>query len=248
MKPLLMDGAYGTMFLNSCPDPAAPGAIDSYLYSNPSRLRALHDAYIEAGVDILKAYTFNANQVLFPVGWRDMVSQALDIARQSAAAAGRRVLIAGSVGPIDDKCRREAYRDLMDQLVSGGVDMILIETVYDLDSGLDALQASRDVIRGRQPVIFSTIPQLAGAQVGLYGGEMRGVNCGSSPGDYINLGNDIKFMAPSAPTASAAAWARECLDIVEEINPEIVGGCCGTTPSHISELRIMLDAHSATVV
>ena len=168
---LVLDGAMGTMLqrLNLGEDdfsrglPSAPGRglkgdNECLNLTRPDVIRRIHDEYIAAGADIIETNTFGANSVAqAEYGLGGMAfSMALEGARIARAAAGeafsrtgRRVFVAGSVGPtskslslspsIDDPAQRsvsfdemaEAYYEQMRGLILGGADVIMLETCFD---------------------------------------------------------------------------------------------------------------------
>jgi homocysteine S-methyltransferase len=133
---LVFDGAMGTelyrhhVFTNR--------SFDELCLSDPDLIRRIHADYCEAGADVLTTNTFGANRVaLARFGLaekvRDINRAGAKLARDVAAAAGRPVFVAGSVGPIPSQPQFEPMADAMlaEQiagLVEGGADLILFET------------------------------------------------------------------------------------------------------------------------
>ena len=168
---LVLDGAMGTMLqrldlgeddfsrgLPSAPGRGLKGDNECLNLTRPDVIRRIHDEYIAAGADIIETNTFGANSVAqAEYGLGGMAfSMALEGARIARAAAGeafsrtgRRVFVAGSVGPtskslslspsIDDPAQRsvsfdemaEAYYEQMRGLILGGADVIMLETCFD---------------------------------------------------------------------------------------------------------------------
>ncbi len=185
-KILILDGAMGTMIqrLNLSEEDfsrgMAPmgnkplkGCNDVLCITCPECIKSIHTAYLEAGADIISTNSFNANRFsLGDYGLADRVTEintaAARIARQAAdefiaAHPGRKVYVAGSVGPtnrtasmspdVNDPARRDAtygilratYREQIHALVTSGADIILIETVFDTLNAKAALHAAEDV-------------------------------------------------------------------------------------------------------
>ena len=168
---LVLDGAMGTMlqrlnlgeedFSRGLPSGSGRGLKgdnECLNLTRPDVIRRIHDEYIAAGADIIETNTFGANSVAqAEYGLGGMAfSMALEGARIARAAAdeafsrtGRRVFVAGSVGPtskslslspsIDDPAQRpvsfdemaEAYYGQMRGLILGGADVIMLETCFD---------------------------------------------------------------------------------------------------------------------
>ena len=122
--------------------------------SRPDVIAAVHKAYIEAGADIIETNTFSANRISqkeygLEAHAREMALAGARIARDAADKAGRKVWVAGSIGPTSKSltlapdiaspaerpyCFDEmvaSYREQVEALIEGGVDLLLIETAFD---------------------------------------------------------------------------------------------------------------------
>ena len=153
---LVCDGAMGTMLH------AAGNSLDQALpalnLSNAALVRAIHDSYISAGVDIIQTNTFGASRLrLSEHGFGDRAGDinraGVRIARQ-AVPAGSGVLVAGSVSPtVTVQQRRQAsppertaaLREQIEALA--GVDIILLETFGYLDELVEAIEVATAVTR-----------------------------------------------------------------------------------------------------
>ena len=156
---LILDGAYGTMFQKMGLRPSS-GVSDYLNLENPEAVLELHRAYIEAGADIITANTFNNIS-------REVNLAGARIARKAADEAGRKVWVAGSIGPTSkmlslsaDASHPEArpatffeqeadYERQIEALAEGGVDLLLIETVYDPINARAALYSASKVSERR---------------------------------------------------------------------------------------------------
>jgi len=195
---LVLDGAMGTEIQKLQFDEAAfrgerfrghardlRGNNDLLNLTQPAAIRPIHDAYLEAGADILKANTFNAN-VIAQADY-GLESAAAEIARAGAALAraaadafqartGRPCFVAGVLGPtnktasISPEVADPAYRDIgfdglkaayaeaARALIEGGADLVLIETVFDTLNAKAAIYAVEELFEAvgvRLPVIVS---------------------------------------------------------------------------------------------
>lgn len=205
-RVLVLDGAMGTMIqrLNLTEEDyrgrrfrEAPGRLkgnnDMLSLTCPDAIAGIHRAYIDAGADIISTNSFNANAISMAdygleahVG--EMNRAAAAIARGEAdrclALTGRRVWVAGSVGPtnraasmspdVADAALRnvtfdrlsEAYREQIEGLAVGGADLVLIETVFDtlnMKAALDgAAQAFEHIGRVMPVMISATIADRGG--------------------------------------------------------------------------------------
>ena len=169
------------------------GNNDLLNLTQPAIVRAIADSYAAAGADILATNTFNANRISqADYGAEHLVAElniaAAGIIRAAADAAtaadGRPRFVAGALGPtnktlsispvVNDPGFREVsfdgmkavYREQIDALLAGGVDIILIETVFDtLNAKAAAMAAAEagDALGREVPVMLSmTLTDLAG--------------------------------------------------------------------------------------
>ena len=170
------------------------GDNDVLSLTRPDTVRSMHDAYFEAGADIVETNTFNATRIAqADYAMQDEVAAmngtAARLAREAADAWTARTpdrprFVAGALGPtnrtasispdVNDPAARNvaydelvaAYREAADALIDGGVDLLLVETVFDTLNAKAALFAIDDTFarRGaRLPIIVSgTITDASG--------------------------------------------------------------------------------------
>src|SRR4249919_401235 len=150
--PLLADGGMGTLlFSRGVPQRAC---LDELVETRPDLIGAIHREYLEAGADIIETATFGANRSrLAGFGLADRAARlnrrGAQLAREARDVAGRDVLVAGSVGPLGGPTRdlashdaaavRSAFREQVDGLLEGGVDLFVLETFSDLGHLLHAV-------------------------------------------------------------------------------------------------------------
>ena len=165
---LILDGAMGTM-LQRAGKRSSSGVGDLLNLEDPEAVLAVHRAYIEAGADIIETNTFNNVS-------REVNLAGARLARKAADGTGRRVWVAGSIGPTSrmlslsaDAAHPEArpatfweleaeYESQIEALTEGGVDLLLIETVFDPLNAKAALYAASkagDKTGRRLPIMFS---------------------------------------------------------------------------------------------
>jgi 5-methyltetrahydrofolate--homocysteine methyltransferase len=169
---LIIDGAMGTMIQRYKLDEAGyrgerfkdwtrdvKGNNDLLVLTQPQIIGEIHEAYLEAGADILETNTFNAQAIsLADYGMEEFAYEmnvaAAKIARAPADKWTKKTpdkprFVAGAVGPtnrtasispkvsdpgfrnVDFDELREAYKDQVRGLIDGGVDIIIIETIFD---------------------------------------------------------------------------------------------------------------------
>jgi S-methylmethionine-dependent homocysteine/selenocysteine methylase len=112
----------------------------------PVLVKEIHDSYIAAGADIITTNTFRTTSHTFQkIGKAEVAPHvtrlAVELAHASIASSGRKVLLAGSIAPLedcyrpdlvpDDETIQRAYSEQIDLLISSGVDFILAETMIN---------------------------------------------------------------------------------------------------------------------
>jgi 5-methyltetrahydrofolate--homocysteine methyltransferase len=165
------------------------GNNDLLCITRPHVIEEIHAKYLAAGADIIETNTFNSQTIsqadygLEPIV-RDLNLAAAACARRAVEKCGRQAFVAGAVGPmsktltisrdVNDPAKREvtfeqvkeAYREQVEALIDGGVDVLLVETIFDTLNAKAALFAVMEVLQTRDlkmPVMVSgTITDLSG--------------------------------------------------------------------------------------
>jgi methionine synthase I (cobalamin-dependent)/5,10-methylenetetrahydrofolate reductase len=164
-KPLLADGAMGTLLYSRLPGAAARSrCFDEVTLSRSELVRAIHQEYIQAGAQVIETNTFGANRAKLANydladKVRDINFRAVYLAREAREIAGEQVFLAGAVGPSGrpmqarltgeyDEQRmielRAIFREQVEALLEGGVDAIILETFSDLAELRQALLAVKE--------------------------------------------------------------------------------------------------------
>src|SRR5258705_8203673 len=160
------------------------GDPDLLNLTRPDVVLEAHRRYLAAGADITTTNTFTATSIgqsdygLQPLV-REMNLRGAQLARQAADEAGRRV-VAGAVGPmnvtlslsprVEDPAYRavsfdqvrSAYAEQIQALADGGVDLLLIETIFDTMNAKAAIAAAREAAPGLPLWISVTIVDRSG--------------------------------------------------------------------------------------
>ena len=161
------------------------GNNDLLNITRPDVLKEIHTQYMEAGADIVTTNTFNANVIsMADYGTQAYVGEinraGARLVREAAntytARTGRPIWVAGSIGPtnktasmspdVSDPAYRAvtyadlyvAYKEQIEALVEGGVDIILFETTFDTLNVKAGLEAAEVVLQERQadlPIMLS---------------------------------------------------------------------------------------------
>ncbi|MGI6084409.1 MAG: homocysteine S-methyltransferase family protein [Acetivibrionales bacterium] len=213
-KLVLLDGGMGTLLQNAgMPNGVCP---EKWAVSNSDLLKETHKKYVEAGSDIIYAFTFGANPIkLSEYGLSDEVytlNKALaEIARD---AAGNKAFAAGDIsscgsllhpfGSIQFEEAVEGFKKQVKGLLDGGVDLFIIETMMDLQEARAALIAIKEscdlpvmvtlTFEGQRTLMGSD-PVSALVTLQALGADAVGCNCSSGPAEMVDI---IKQMKPYA--------------------------------------------------
>src|ERR1700737_1080418 len=175
---LIADGAMGSMLYETV---GTQRSFDELNSTEPEAVFRVHQAYIEAGAQIIETNTFGANRFkLEPLGLGDEVQRlngrGVKIAREARDSATREVLIAGSIGPLGIGVQARhpepdeilaIFREQALALEERGVDLYILETFSYIEEILLAIDAIRS---------FSGLPivaQLTYSEEGTIFGDMR---------------------------------------------------------------------------
>lgn len=262
------------------------GCNDILCLTRPDLIKEIHREYLEAGADIIETNSFNANAFsLSDFALSDRVEEinlaAAHLARSAADSfnsdnrKGRRY-VAGSMGPsgvslsIPDGRQRaswdsmeEAYYIQAKSLISGGVDILLLETIFDTLNAKAAIHGIHRAMRDsdiRLPLILSATISTSGrilsgqtpaaflASIAHACPDVVGFNCGFGADGMLA---PLEWLAANSPwpvsaypnaglpdemgryTETPEKMAMGIREMLEKRLVNIVGGCCGTTPAHI---------------
>jgi len=150
---LLADGAMGTLLLEQAP--SATTCVEKLNLDAPKLVESVHASYIAAGAQVIESNTFAANRLkLAAHELREQLQQVNEEGvRLARAAAGDRVYVAGSVGPlgalmrplglVDHAEAREVFAEHIAAVAAGRPDLLLLETFGSVDEALLALGAGK---------------------------------------------------------------------------------------------------------
>jgi homocysteine S-methyltransferase len=179
--PVILDGAIGTELERRGVNTGLPLWSANALLTSPETLRHIHEEYIRAGADIITTATFRTTRRTFRKGGLADRSGELTASAVSLAAGvrlefpGRHVLLAGSMGPLEDCYRtdlvptetelREEHTEHAQRLADAGVDFLLLETMGTVREAYAAAGAAR---RTGKEIMVSFLCTREGT---LYSGE-----------------------------------------------------------------------------
>lgn len=228
---------------------------DQWSLSHPEAVLAVHQAYIAAGSHIILTNSLTANATTYPPDHATAINRAaVAIARQSGSK-----WVAGSMGPGADDTQAQA-------LAEAGVDVFWLETQLSLAQVLNSIDACRRA-SSTIPIIvtFSFYQPTAITHTGETVNEIAkiltdshvcaiGANCGNG---FIHLDTVINefrqnCMLPLVLKPNAGIPHIESQQLTYNVPPQawvksltallspqvkIIGGCCGTTPTHLTMLH-----------
>src|SRR2546428_13303463 len=145
------DGGMGSLLSAAVPRLRSPEEAN---LRAPDAVVSLHVSFINAGSELMETNTFGANRRKLSHHFLEDDLEALNsagvkLARDARETTGRDVFIGGSIGPLGEpatsRVRRELFAEQAAVLDGRGVDLFMIETFYDLDEAVDAIEAARTV-------------------------------------------------------------------------------------------------------
>jgi 5-methyltetrahydrofolate--homocysteine methyltransferase len=235
-RVLIYDGATGTNFqlqdlhADDFGGAALEGCNEILVVTKPDAVEALHRSFLDVGVDVIETDSFGAFSVVlaeYGIAERshELAMVSAQIARRVAdsyASPGSPRFVAGSMGPgtkfpslgqitYDDLSA--SYEEMALGLLEGGVDLLIVETVYDLLSGKAAIAACHRAMarHGRivpiqaQVTIELTGRMLPGTEIGAaitaispLGVDVLGLNCATGP---VEMYEPLRNLRESSPIA-----------------------------------------------
>jgi len=193
--------------------------------TEPELLGKIHQQYVNAGARVIETNTFGANAVrLERFGLEERVTEINRAAAQIAVAAaqGKDVYVAGSVGPLgvsrDEAAARgidrtQCFREQIGALLEGGVNLIFLETFMDVEEMEIAFRARQEIDDGLAICSFACAPEGrtssgillvdAFARLTALGAKMVGVNCMNGPHGMVQLLQRVpaEYMLVAYPNA-----------------------------------------------
>jgi methionine synthase / methylenetetrahydrofolate reductase(NADPH) len=282
---LLCDGAMGTMlysrgiFIHRC--------FDELNLSHPDLVREIHREYLQAGADVIETNTFGANRFkLARHGLEEKVREinrsGVETALAARDSAPRACFVAGSVGPLGNPLQsldplgpedlQKIYREQIEALVEGGVDLLILETMARREQMEAALLAARSLCD--LPIVAQmsfnedgrTVHGEEAGDLALWmlslGADVVGANCAIGPKPMLEclqrMAERGDFLLAAQPNAGTPQWfegrfiyfsspeymANYARRFIRGCGVRLVGGCCGTTPEHIAAMRAAIRALS----
>lgn len=248
-RPIVADGAMGTTLMASGLEAGEVPETWNLRPDRRDRVRAIHEAYLEAGARIVLTNTFGASPIRLRV--HGLSERAADLNRAGAElareAAGRDAIVAGSMGPVGEFIAplglltpdeaTEAFAIQAAALADGGVDVLWIETMADLAEASAAVAGAR---RGAPHLPFVTTmtfdshgrtmmgtwPKDAAPTLAGLGAVALGANCGTGPAEIETAVEAMHGVLPEAVlVAKGNAGVPRFVGVstVYDMTPEMAG-------------------------
>jgi len=272
----VFDGAVGTrlydkgVYINR--------SYDELNLTAPDLVREVHEEYVKAGAEIIETNTFGATRhKLQPYGLetkvREMNLAAVRIAREAADGGA---FVAGAIGPLGLRIEpfgptsfdeaKDMFKEQVEALLEGGVDLFVLETFSELPVIEQAIRAVRELtdlpviaqmaIQMDGKTTFGTTPESFTARLDELDVDVIGLNCGMGPNHVLTALEKMRPLTSKKLSAQPNAglprdvqgrqfymgspeYMAEFSRRFVQAGAKFVGGCCGTTPTHI---KLMAEA------
>ena len=277
--PIVADGGTGTLLSAAAPRLRCPEEAN---IRAPDTVVSVHVSFINAGAELIETNTFGANRRKLAARYLEdevvRINEAgVKLARDARQVSGRDVFIAGSIGPLGEheevwpEERAPLFAEQAEILAGRGVDVFTVETFFDLDELLAAIDAVRSVSDlpivammtfGDDAETIGGVPATAAAErLGEVGVAAIGTNHGAGPGAALTalqaMGDGLPLAAmPNIGLASMAGgrivyphatpdYFAEFAAHARALGAKVIGGCCGTTPTEIAAIRSAIEEERA---
>ncbi len=279
---LVLDGAMGTqLFARGL---VSGGSPEAWNVEHPDCVQSVHQAYVEAGSDVILTNSFGGTR--YRMKLHDLQDRVVELnraaaqnARAAADAADRPVLVAGSMGPTGEllvpmgnmayeQCR-DAFAEQAQGLIEGGVDVLWVETMSDLNEVKAAIEGARSVSADIPICATMSYDTRGRTMMGVTGAVMAqelaglgltaiGANCGNNLPETEAALAEMHAAMPDLiliAKANAGMPRFEGDKLVYDGTPEVmaayadrvhqhgvalIGGCCGSGPEHIRMMKQVL--------
>jgi 5-methyltetrahydrofolate--homocysteine methyltransferase len=275
---LVADGATGTnlqiMGLKAGTPP------EDLVMDNPEILLELASQFVAAGSDIILTCTFGGTRLRmkdskYVERVAEVNTRAAELARKAASKRDG-VLVAGSLGPtgalmvpygpVTPEQAFASYAEQAKALTEGGVDLLLIETMFAFEEATPAFDGARSASDLPIVVSFSYdrgVRSMMGVKptdvMKIYkdkGAVVIGANCGTTLENMGKIVNEYATATPGFPIWAKPNAGLPRMDVetnraIYDVTPEmmgeqakqfvangarVVGGCCGSTPEHVAAI------------
>ena len=270
---VVADGGMGVLVTGAVPRLRCPEEAN---LRAPEAVISLHVSFINAGADLIETNTFGANRRKLAAHYLEdeveaINSAAVKLAREAREISGRDVFIAGSIGPLGEladhsrEYRSGIFKEQAAALAARGVDLFMVETFFELDELLVAIEAVREI--SSLPVVAMLTFDEQGETLGGVSAKQAtealadsglaaiGANHGAGIQAALTALNEMhttngELPLAAMPNIGLASLAGNKLVFphatpeyfsdfaahARDLGARIIGGCCGTTPVEIQAI------------
>jgi methionine synthase / methylenetetrahydrofolate reductase(NADPH) len=270
---VVADGGMGVLVTGAVPRLRCPEEAN---LRAPEAVISLHVSFINAGADLIETNTFGANRRKLADHFLEdeveaLNSAAVKLAREAREISGRDVFIAGSIGPLGEladhsrEYRSAIFKEQAAALAARGVDLFIVETFFELDELLVAIDAVREI--SSLPVVAMLTFDEQGETLGGVSAKEAtaalaesdlaaiGANHGAGIQAALTALNEMhatngELALAAMPNIGLASLAGNKLVFphatpdyfadfaahARDLGARIIGGCCGTTPGEIKAI------------
>lgn len=275
---LVADGATGSNLQKMGLKPGQPP--EDLIIDDPDTVFQLESMFVAAGADIILTCTFGGTRLRMKDSkYRDRAPEvnklAAELARKAASARSG-VLVAGSIGPVGALVKpygpleadevKATFAEQAKALTEGGVDLLLIETMFAFEEATAAFEGARAVTDLPIVVSFSydrgtrsmmgVKPKDVMKKYSELGAAAVGANCGTTLENMATIVKEYAETVPNFPIWAKPNAGVPHMDIETEqsvydmgpadmaafakkyvaLGAQVVGGCCGSTPEHVAAM------------
>lgn len=279
---ILLDGAMGTMLMSMGLEQGHPP--EEWNVSYPDRILAVHEGYVAAGSRLILTNTFGGTHFRLKLhNLHERVAElnraAAQLARRAADGVPQLVVVAGSMGPTGELMEPmgtmtfdqavDAFAQQAAALAEGGVDLLWIETMSDLEELRAAVQGARSVsdlpitacmtFDTNRHTMMGVSPQQAVRALRELDLVAMGANCGNGPAEIEDVIGAMVAENPGMPLIAKSnagiprlVGGSELIydgtpvvmgayaHRVRDLGARLIGGCCGNTPDHLRAMSAVL--------
>jgi methionine synthase I (cobalamin-dependent) len=276
-RRLLFDGGMGSELIAR--GLGSDEASESWNESHPEEIREIHRAYFSAGADVVETNTFGGTSIRLRDRGLEARARALNHAGAELALSVKpdRRFVAGSIGPTGKLLKPlgeseeadfiSAFREQAEALSRGGCDLLLVETMYDIQEAFCALRAAREACA--LPVgVTLTFERKKSGFFTVMGNSVKdfletfepedvaflGANCTLGSDEMVELARELRGSTKRPlliqPNAGRPVLEGDLvrypiepgafvghIEQILDLGVDMVGGCCGTSPAYIREMH-----------
>lgn len=276
---MILDGATGSNLIAA--GMPARGCAEEWICDHIEVLEDLQKQYLDAGSTILYAATFGANRPrLSSHGLENEIERlnTLPVRMARHIATEKQHIVAGDISmttmmaDFDDEDELKEvigiYKEQIRILAEAGSEILVIETMINLEEAKAALRAAREICdlpvmvtlsfeeNGR--TLYGDTPETAAKELSALGADAVGANCSTGPDKMVNIvermADAVTLPIVAKPNAgiptpgpngtvrydmSSDEFAVSMIHLIEA-GACLVGGCCGTNPEYIRKLAFLV--------